>query len=199
MFHPRAASYHGSSAVVSPRALGPALNDHDPTADRLDPSVVAALFVEHAEELRRLLIGILRDHNTANDVLQITFAKAIERGHTAREDTLKGWLFRVAYNEAIVVKRRQAVRQRAATAIAAESQPEAPTPESRLVRHEEVERVRAALETLPPDQRQVVRMRMYEEKKFIDIAAELDLPLGTVLTRMQSGLKKLRKALDDRE
>lgn len=163
---------------------------------KLDAGIVASLFVEHAEELRRFLIGILRDHNTAADVLQITFAKAIERGHTAREETLKGWLFRVAYNEAIVVKRKQAVQNRAAGVIAAAGEPPSPGPETRMVRIEDVERVRKALDTLPPEQRQVVRMRMYDEKKFIDIAAELGLPLGTVLTRMQAGLKKLRKALD---
>lgn len=174
------------------------MNEPDPNVAKLDPGLIAGLFVEHAEELRRLLIGILRDHNTANDVLQITFAKAVERGHTAREETLKGWLFRVAYNEAIVVKRRQAVRTKAAGVIAAEGTPESPPPESRLVRLEEVDRVRTALDLLPPEQRQVVQMRMYDEKKFADIAAELKLPLGTVLTRMQSALKKLRKSLDDR-
>lgn len=169
---------------------------NEPDEKKMAPGVVAALFVEHAEELRRFLIGILRDHNTAADVLQITFAKAIERGHTAREETLKGWLFRVAFNEAIVVKRKQGVRRRAIDAIAAEPQPDAPLPDQRLVRFEDVERVRAALETLPAEQRQVVRMRMYEGKKFAEIAAELQWPLGTVLTRMQAALKKLRKALE---
>ena len=46
------------------------------------------------------------------------------------------------------------------------------------------------------DQGQVVRMRIYEEKKFIEIATELGLPLGTVLTRMQLALRKLKKLLD---
>lgn len=168
--------------------------DPDP---KLDAGTVAALFLEHADELRRFVYGIVRDHDTAGDVLQATFMKVIERGHTAREDTLKGWLFRVAYNEAIVVKRKQGVRRRANDVLAAESQPEAPRPEQRLVRYEEVERVRAALELLPPEQRQVVRMRMYEGKKFAEIAAELHWPLGTVLTRMHAGLKKLRQTLQD--
>jgi RNA polymerase sigma-70 factor (ECF subfamily) len=168
----------------------------DPSTGKLDPSIVASLFVEHADELRRFLVGILRDHNTASDVLQITFAKAVEVGHTAREETLKGWLFRVAYNEAIVVKRRQAVRRRAAETLAAEGPPDVPPPDSRLVRFEDVERVRTAMQVLPPEQREVVKLRMYEEMKFIDIAAKLNVPLGTVLTRMQAALKKLRKALE---
>ncbi len=167
-----------------------------PSDPKLDASTVAALFLEHADELRRFVYGILRDHDAAGDVLQATFTKVVERGHTAREETLKGWLFRVAFNEAIVVKRKQGVRRRAIDAIAAEPQPDAPPPDQRLVRFEDVERVRAALETLPAEQRQVVRMRMYENKKFAEIASELQWPLGTVLTRMQAALKKLRKALE---
>lgn len=163
---------------------------------KLDPGIIASLFLEHAEELRRFVYGILRDHDTAGDVLQATFTKAVERGHTAREETLKGWLFRVAYNEAIVVKRKQGVRRRAVESIAADPQPEVPRADQRLIRFEDVERVRAALALLPAEQREVVRMRMYEGKKFAEIAEELKWPLGTVLTRMHAALKKLRKSLD---
>jgi RNA polymerase sigma-70 factor (ECF subfamily) len=177
----------------------PAAREPDDSADgvkKLDPGVVAALFLEHAEELKRFLIGILRDHNTAADVLQLTFTKAIERGHTAREETLKGWLFRVAYNEAIVVKRKQGVQSRAVQALGSAGEKPSTAPESRMVRWEDVDRVRQAIAALPREQAEVVRMRMYDEKKFIEIAEELRLPLGTVLTRMQAALKKLRKALD---
>lgn len=163
---------------------------------KLDPAVVAALFLEHGDELRRFLVGILRDHNTAADALQATFSKAIERGHMAREETHKGWLFRVAYNEAIVIKRRQGVQTRAVNALGAAGERESEQPEASLLNQEDAVRVRAALETLPRDQREVVRMRIYEEKKFAEIAAELHVPLGTVLTRMQAALKKLRKALE---
>jgi len=168
----------------------------EPVERKLDPAVVAALFAEHGEELRRFLTGILRDHNTAADALQATFSKAIERGHMAREDTQKGWLFRVAYNEAIVIKRRQAVQTRATNALGAADERKSERPDAALLGKEEAARVRAALETLPAEQREVVRMRMYEEKKFAEIAEELHVPLGTVLTRMQAALKKLRKALE---
>ena len=157
---------------------------------------MAALFLHHADELRRFVYGVLRDHDLAGDVVQITFAKAIEKGQHAQDGSLKAWLFRVAFNEAIVVKRKQAVAQRANEAISQRGGREPPSPETNLVRWETIVGVRQALEELPPEQRQVVRMRMYENKKFIDIAAELKLPLGTVLTRMQLAVKKLKKALE---
>src|SRR5580658_5361744 len=78
---------------------------------RIDPAIVAGLFVEHADELRRFLQGVLRNHDQASDVLQVTFAKAIELGHTAREETLKGWLFRVAFHEAALLRRRGQVHE----------------------------------------------------------------------------------------
>jgi len=163
---------------------------------RLPSATVAALFLHHADELRRFVYGVLRDHDLAGDVVQITFAKAIEKGQHAQDGSLKAWLFRVAFNEAIVVKRKQAVAQRANEAISQRGGREPPSPETNLVRWETIVGVRQALEELPPEQRQVVRMRMYENKKFIDIAAELKLPLGTVLTRMQLAVKKLKKALE---
>ena len=46
---------------------------------------------------------------------------------------------------------------------------------------------------LPDKQRQIVHMRIYEEKTFAVIAEELDIPLGTALARMRTALAKLRK------
>lgn len=199
-------TYHGCCRLPPERAGSPATirrrfenakltapDDPSSVDQRLEPGVVAALFVKHAEELRRFLMGVVRNHELAADVLQITFAKAVELGHTAREESLKGWLFRVAFNEAIAQRRRLGVQSRANTELANRGLRESPTPESHLLRWENVEQVRAALEKLPAEQREVVRMRIYEDKKFIEIATELGLPLGTVLTRMQLALKKLRK------
>ena len=164
---------------------------------RLDPAIVAALFVEHADELRRFVQGILRRADLAQDVLQATFVKAIEQGHTARSETRKGWLFRVAYHEALVVRRRWDVEGRAHGALAARGSHDTLGPAGQLEHRETLERVRAALDRLPPEQRRVVELRMIEDKKFATIANELGLPLGTVLTRMRSALAKLEKLLGD--
>ena len=59
--------------------------------------------------------------------------------------------------------------------------------------------MRAALATLPPEQRQIVQKRIYEEQTFASIAQELELPLGTVLTRMRRALRKLAKSFDAQE
>ena len=163
---------------------------------KIDPAVVASLYVQHADELRNFLTGVLRDPELAGEVAQAAFTKAIEMGHTAAEESLKAWLFRVAFNEALAVRRRQSVHQRATHKLAWTVPKEAPAPDVRLGRWETVQQVQQAIAQLPPDQATVVRMRIYEEKTFAVIAEELSLPLGTVLTRMQSALRKLRKQIE---
>ena len=161
---------------------------------KLDPTLVAALYVQHAAELKHFLLGVLRNAEAADDVLQITFAKCVEWGHKAREETQKGWLFRVAFHEALALKRRQNIHSKATQKLS-QTSPTTPAIDEGLLRWESVQSVRAALEELPEDQRQVVWQRIYEEKTFAAIAEELQLPLGTVLTRMRLALEKLRKRL----
>lgn len=167
--------------------------------DKLDSAVVAALYVDCAEQLRRFLVGILRDPSLANDVLQTTFAKAVQTGHATRTESRKAWLFQVAYREAAAIRRRQAVASRAARRLAWSQRTAEDSPEEPLIRFETVEAVRAALAQLPAKQRQVVRMRIYEEKTFAGIAEELEIPLGTVLSRMRAGLAKLRRSVPLRD
>jgi RNA polymerase sigma-70 factor (ECF subfamily) len=163
--------------------------------ETLDAAVVAALYVEHAEELRRFLQGILRDAQLANDCLQATFVKLVEQGNKTREETRKAWLFRVAYHEALAYRRREAVGEKIVQRVAWTSNGAAGPADEPAARFESVLAVRAALDELPPEQRQVVRMRIYEEKTFVVIAKELQIPLGTALARMRSAINKLQAIL----
>ena len=172
-----------------------------PDSSPIDPSVVAALYVQHGEELRRFLLGILRDAQLASDVLQATFAKMVERGHETQEATRKAWLFRVAYHEAMAYRRREGVGDKILRRIADEkpawhTNGVAGAADEPLLRLESVQAVREALDELPAEQRQVVRMRIYEEKTFATIAKELRIPIGTALGRMRAATQKLRARLD---
>ena len=170
--------------------------DADISHTPLDPSVVAALYVQHGEELRRFLLGILRDAQLASDVLQMTFAKMVERGHETQAATRKAWLFRVAYHEAMAYRRREGVGDKVLRRVAWHTNAAAGSSDEPLLRLESVQAVREALDDLPPEQRQVVRMRIYEEKTFATIAKELKIPLGTALGRMRAATIKLRAKLD---
>lgn len=156
-----------------------------------------AVWLEHAEELRRFVLGVTRDADLTADVLQNTFAKAVEQAGSVAAGSFKAWLFKVAYNEAMLHHRRKATGEKVIRRVAWEVEGALGpvTPEAVLARREVIDSVRTALQGLPASQQDVVRRRMYEQQKFVDIAEELGLPLGTVLSRMQLALKKLRAAL----
>lgn len=164
-------------------------------AERLDPAAVAALYVRHSDELRAYLVGLLRDAHLADEVLQAAYAKAVEQGHRAREGSLKAWLFRVAHNEAMDRRRRAVAEDRSVRAVGWWKKGFEKTPEHSLGQRETVERVRKAIEELPAEQQEVVRLRIYDEKAFAEIAALTGKPLGTILTRMRLATKKLTEAL----
>lgn len=164
----------------------------------LDHQTIEQLYADYAQELRSFLLGVLCNLDLATEVLQITFVKAVELGHTAREESIKGWLFRVAFNEAMTLRRRAQVRSRYAETLREQGEAESPAPEVSVLLSESTERVQAAMQSLPADLQRIVTMRMYDDKTFATIAAELNLPLGTVYARLQTAFKKLKTILQEK-
>jgi RNA polymerase sigma-70 factor (ECF subfamily) len=166
---------------------------------RIDPAVVAALHAAHATELRAFLWGVLKDNELAEETVQVTFGKLIEAGPAGPGESLKGWLFRVAYREALMLRRRQKVEQRSLSWLAKIVRPDPDPPERRQERKDQIERVRRAIAALSREQQIVVEKRIYEQKTFTVIASELGIPLGTALTRMRAALGVLRRNLESDE
>lgn len=154
------------------------------------------VFDEVVGELRRFVWGVVRNAAQVDDVIQATYLKAIEKGGAAHPETAKGWLFRVAYREALIVKRREAAQSRTNHRLATLPAREVPRPEETMVRAETVRAVRAAMNNLSEPQRRVVLARMHGDQTFAQIAADSGLPLGTVLTHMRRALEKMRRVLD---
>ncbi|MEX2187447.1 MAG: RNA polymerase sigma factor [Pirellulales bacterium] len=176
-------------------------NAEVPRTDRLDSESVRLLYEQHGDELRRFLLGVVRDPQIAADAMQAALVKAIEQGHTARDETRKAWLFRVAYHEALLVRRRQAAGDRVLRevvwklpAVTGESAGE--SADTAATRREQTAAVRQAIATLSEEQQAVVRLRIHDNLTFAKIAKQLDIPLGTALTRMRTALAKLKTALD---
>jgi RNA polymerase sigma-70 factor (ECF subfamily) len=170
------------------------------TGSGLTGAEIEALYAEYSHELRAFLRGVLRDTELAADALQMTFVKVLEAGHTADRATFKGWLFKVALNEALGLKRKQQREKRLKHQPVWETRDSDLTAEEKAIRAESVEALRQAIRTLPEEQRQILELRLTEElMTFADIAEELHLPLGTVLTRMRLAMKKLTAALRERD
>ncbi len=156
---------------------------------------------QQAQWLRVFVFGILRNNDLVADVLQTVFRKALEHGETVEPQSVRAWLTKVAHNEALLLKRKQGVISRAMTKLrGGQSGLDAiDLPIAELIRQETAVKVQVAVGRLPAEQRFVVERRIHSDQTFAEIAAELEVPLGTVLTRMRLALAKLRVALDDED
>lgn len=152
-------------------------------------------------DLLLFLTGILRNHHLADDAWQRTVVLALQSSHSARIPTLRGWLFQIALNEARKILRE--IRKLPTPSDPANFADFAPsqtprslnslaTPDSRIISDETRKVVQEALKTLPPEQQEVIRQRVYLGRTFSEIASDLNLPLGTVLTWCRRGLLRLK-------
>jgi RNA polymerase sigma-70 factor, ECF subfamily len=156
-----------------------------------DEGALEALFERYEAPVFQFLVGMLRDHHQAEDALQETFVRALERLDGVDPHHLRGWLFTVAYHQAMLARRRQKKYFPCPLGRNGAADP-APGPPRQAEQGEDARRMRELLDRLPPAQREVIRQRVYEGKRFREIAAALDCPLNTALARMHEGLKRLR-------
>lgn len=170
----------------------------------IDPDRVQGLYEQHAEGLFKFLLGVLKDSALAEDALQTTFVRLAERGHQIQQQaSIKSWIYQVAFNEAMLIRRRQATGRRHQQTIAWHVQASSRAQEldhpdnilKEFIQQEQIEQIRESLDRLSLAQRVVVEKRIYEGKKFREIAEELQIPLATVLARMQTSLRKLKPYL----
>jgi RNA polymerase sigma-70 factor (ECF subfamily) len=156
-----------------------------------DESALTDIFQRYEVPLFQFLCGILRDHHQAEDALQETLVRALEHLDGVDDNHLRGWLFTVAYHQAMLYKRRQKKYAKVEDDDDAVSDAQ-PGPSHLAEMMDDATRLRDLLEQLPPGQREVIRQRVYEGKRFREIAATLGCPLNTALARMHEGLKRLR-------
>lgn len=182
-----------------------AAEDPRPCADEVAEEqdrgrLVAALYRQHALGLHRLLLGLLRDRFEADEALQQVFLKLLESWEVVRPSTAKGWLYTVAYHEALARRRKdrldQAALERLWARPAWQARPEPVDPAGALVQRQRRDAVRAAVGGLPDAQRDVVERRMYHDQTFAAIAEDLGCSLNTVLSRMRLAVEKLRRLLE---
>jgi RNA polymerase sigma-70 factor (ECF subfamily) len=160
-------------------------------------SALETIFERYEAPLFQFLVGILRDHHLAEDALQETFVRALERLDSVDPDHLRGWLFTVAYHQAMLSRRQPKARTVSVDRHNGTVKDPAPAPWLQAAALDDARRLRELLEQLPAHQREVIRQRIYEGKRFREIAAELHCPLNTALARMHEGLKRLRLLWDE--
>lgn len=151
-----------------------------------------------------LAYGMLGSHDEARDVTQETFFSAYRNLQNFRgEAKVSSWLHRIAVNHCISRQRRQKARRESPLDDGGSfgeaefvSTDHAGSPARAVESKRIANDVRQAVNSLPPELRQVVVMKEFEEMTFQEIAAALDVPLSTVKTRLYTALKQLRMKLE---
>jgi RNA polymerase sigma-70 factor (ECF subfamily) len=161
-----------------------------------DEAALGQLYDSYRLILFGVLMRILNSREEAEDVLQEVFLQVWRRAGDFDENRGRPftWLVTLARSRGIDRLRMLASRERVAVASAAESADEVSDAASDAIRSERVGVVNSALADLPDEQRRPLVLAYFDGLTQSEIAAKLGVPLGTVKTRMRSGMIKLREA-----
>ena len=143
--------------------------------------------------LRRYARALTRDVAAADDLVQDCLTRALGKLHLWQEGTdLRAWLFTILHNQ-YVNQVRRAVREGAAVALS-ETEPlltRAPHQGKRL----ELRDLERAIAKLPGEQRAVILLVGLEGMRYEEVAEILDVPIGTVRSRLSRGREALRRLI----
>jgi RNA polymerase sigma-70 factor (ECF subfamily) len=172
----------------------------------MDDQKIIALYEAHARELVGWFARRTGNPALALDLLSVTFLKAFEQRRHARAQTdsqCAAWLYRIAGNTLIDHARSGASEQRALRRARAERRPldeqETATIEQLAASSELQQRVLEALDTLSPEQRAALDLRVIEERPYQEVSHMLGVSEAAVRARVSRGLRALRRAAQARK
>jgi RNA polymerase sigma-70 factor (ECF subfamily) len=162
-----------------------------------DEGALAALYDRYRAILLGLLMRILNNREEAEDVLQELFLQVWRRAADFDENRGRPftWLVTMARSRGIDRLRALASRERVAAEGARDETEAVSDAASDAFRSEQRGLVNSALAQLPDEQQRTLMLAYFEGLTQSEIAARLGAPLGTVKTRMRTGLMKLRELL----
>jgi RNA polymerase sigma-70 factor (ECF subfamily) len=140
---------------------------------------------------------LTKNHAEAEDVVQDACVRAMRFFSSLRDDDARAWLFAIVRNTWYSrVSRRGNVKEATSLDGAPRDQPDdALDPEERLLQQHTVALVRAALEQLPVDFREVIVLREIEGLSYKEIAEVVQVPIGTVMSRLARARQRLMSVL----
>jgi RNA polymerase sigma-70 factor (ECF subfamily) len=153
----------------------------------------------YCRPLLRYLQNLVRSDQLAEELFQQTWLSVLD--HVDKFDVggggFKGWVYRIATNKANDHWRFRSREKSAKEGMKLALDQQGPDASFPLEEAEQVVKLRAAIEKLPENQRQVLLLRYYSGLKFVEIAQSLGCPLNTALGRMHKAVQKLRELMQE--
>jgi len=170
-----------------------------------DTTAYRGLVEKYQNRVYQMVYGMVRNQEDARDIAQDAFVKAYDNIHRFRlESSFYTWIYRIAMNLAIDNLRKhkrhgtsefdETVATRDGTGAIHELHHQ-DGPAKSLERKQLYARIMAALQELPEDQRQVILLRELEGLSYKEIAEIMEVPEGTIMSRLFYARKKLQKLL----
>jgi RNA polymerase sigma-70 factor (ECF subfamily) len=167
-------------------------------AARADRAAFAALFAFYAPRIKSMLMRAGASADTGEDIAQETLLTIWRKAayFDPHRASASAWVFTIARN--IRIDRLRHDKRAKLSMLYEMIEAEEPElPDATLDAAERAERVRAAIGQIPEEQVRVLQLSFFEGRAHGDIAAKLDLPLGTVKSRLRLGMSRLRHLLGD--
>lgn len=197
-------SIAGNSAAPTPsnNHAGDPPDDHALVAQVRagDGDAFGVLVERHADRLYQMLLQLAcGDAEMAGELVQEAFVRAYERLDKFRGDSAFGtWLYRLARNRAIDVlarKRPKALSGDSLEQAADHQAPASPEPTQHMVQNETTAAVQRALAELTEEQRELILLRDFQDLDYAAIGERLDIPVGTVKSRISRARGRLREVV----
>jgi RNA polymerase sigma-70 factor (ECF subfamily) len=158
-----------------------------------DVSDTEHLIADQIPKLRRYARALLGDPIRADDLVQEALLRGLSRSHLWQPGTdIRAWMFTILHN--IHINNQRQRRTRSDYHELDDDQPEMATPPSQE-RSLEIRDLARSLQLLPEPQRQVVLLVGLEGMNYKSVAAVLDVPIGTVMSRLHRGREALRRLM----
>ena len=163
-----------------------------------DKEAFKELFTHFAPRIKGFFQGQGSSSDKADEVVQEAMVNVWRKSHLFDPTKAKAstWIFTVARNARIDLLRKENRPEPDFTdpSFFTDSEPQ---PDEIYERDDEAQRLQIVLAQLPEEQSKVLRLAFFEQKAHAEIAEELELPLGTVKSRIRLAFKRLRKELGE--
>ena len=164
-----------------------------------DQGALHALYERAHRVAFTLIMRITANRETAEEVTLDVFHDVWRRASCYDEaaGTVLGWIMNQARSRAIDRLRFEQRKKRLPPDTGDVVPAAGPNPDDLIALKQQSQELRRALDVLTPDERQAIEVAFFSELPYAEVAAQLKQPLGTIKTRIRSGLHKLREALAD--